>query len=305
LRTASGASNAFFSGLEIAEIQSGGLTIDVTTEDIVVSQALSGPGTFTKSGGNEVTLNGNNTFSGGSVLSAGTLALAHDSALGSGTITIDGGTLAGSGGSRTLANAIAVNNDFTIGGAVALTLSGTVNLGSLSRTVTVDNSGTTTFSSVLSGTVDADTGTQIWSNPDVLGVSDIHLWVEPAHTLTDGGPRIPERRYLLVSTGTTGLWALNPEDGTEEWHRRLPLGGVSQPVPIAGALMVNTTQMGVFLVSPIDGSLIDGIHLASGSSSTPAAHGTRAYVVSDHGRLLGLHVTPPLKRPRASTLPPI
>lgn len=142
--------------------------------------------------------------------------------------------------------------------------------------------------------LDAESGTQVWANPAVTGVSELTLWREPAHPPRDGvGPEKPERRLLLASTGTTGLWAIDPETGREAWRASLPRGGVSAPVPLVGALLVSASQLGVFLVSPIDGSVIDGIHMTDGSSMTPAAHGRRAFVMSNHGELISLHVMPP------------
>jgi outer membrane protein assembly factor BamB len=142
--------------------------------------------------------------------------------------------------------------------------------------------------------LDAESGTPVWTNPAVEGVSELTLWHEPAHPPREGGgPEIPEKTLLLASTGTTGLWALDPETGREEWRKALPEGGVSAPVAINGALLVNTTKLGVFLLSPVDGSVIDGIHMQDGSSHTPAAYGNRAFVVSNHGNLLSLYIAKP------------
>jgi outer membrane protein assembly factor BamB len=146
--------------------------------------------------------------------------------------------------------------------------------------------------------LDAETGTQVWANPAVAGVSELTLWTQPARPAPDGiGPDEPARKLLIASTGTTGLWALDPESGREVWRRELPQGGVSAPVPIAGALMVSTTQLGVFLLSPLDGRLIDGLHTGDGSSMTPIAHGLRAFIVTNGGHFLSIHVTPPSTRP--------
>jgi outer membrane protein assembly factor BamB len=141
--------------------------------------------------------------------------------------------------------------------------------------------------------LDAETGTQIWSNNGLAGVTDLVRWEQPAHTPRDGGPTIPARRLLLASSGTTGLWALDPETGRELWRRTLPAGGVSAPVPVAGALLVTASQMGVFLISPLGGEMIDGIHMADGSAMTPAAAGNRAFVLTNSGTLLSLKVSPP------------
>jgi len=135
--------------------------------------------------------------------------------------------------------------------------------------------------------LDADTGTQVWSNPGVLGVHELVLWSQPE------GPNTPARKLLLAASGTSGLWALNPENGSEVWRRSLPSGGVSAPVPFAGTLLVSTTRLGVFLISPLGGDLIDGIHMADGSCMTPAADGTRAFVLTNAGSLLALSVSPP------------
>ena len=42
LRAASGANSAFMTGLNVAQIQAGGLTVDAST-DVIIGQALSGP----------------------------------------------------------------------------------------------------------------------------------------------------------------------------------------------------------------------------------------------------------------------
>ncbi len=142
--------------------------------------------------------------------------------------------------------------------------------------------------------LDAETGTQIWSNPGVAGVTELTLWHQESHASRQAGePAMPERRVLLASSGTTGLWGLDPETGRELWRRSLPAGGASAPVPIAGALLFSASQLGVFLVSPLGGEMIDGIHVADGSSMTPAAFGNRAYVLTNGGSLLSLVVSPP------------
>lgn len=141
--------------------------------------------------------------------------------------------------------------------------------------------------------LDADTGNQIWSNPAVVGVSDLMLWSQGAHADREGGPEVPARTLILASTGTSGLWALEPATGEAVWHRDLPSGGVSRPVPIAGALLFSTTQRGLYLVSPLDGGVIDGIHTGMGLSMQPAAHGNRAFVLTNEGQFLSVHVASP------------
>lgn len=151
--------------------------------------------------------------------------------------------------------------------------------------------------------LDAETGSQIWSNPGVKGVTELTLWKQAAHRGRNGDPPSPARRLLLAASGTTGLWALDPETGAEVWRRTLPRGGFSAPVPIQGALLVSASRLGVFLVSPLGGELIDGIHMVDGSAMTPAAAGAHAYVLTNGGTLLSLQVADPRGGARPNRLP--
>jgi outer membrane protein assembly factor BamB len=146
--------------------------------------------------------------------------------------------------------------------------------------------------------LDADTGSQVWSNPAVGGVTKLTAWSQPAHSRPDPAePEVPERRLLIAGSGTTGLWGLDPDDGSDIWRRTVPAGGVSVPVPVEGALLVTASQLGVFLVSPTDGGLIDGLHTGDGVSTRPAVHGRRGFVVTNHGDLVSLLVGSPRPLP--------
>ncbi|MBX3181515.1 MAG: PQQ-binding-like beta-propeller repeat protein [Polyangiaceae bacterium] len=141
--------------------------------------------------------------------------------------------------------------------------------------------------------LDADTGNQIWSNPAIAGVTDVTWWSEPSRPDPQGGPMIPAKRLVIASTGISGLWALNPDTGERVWQRELPADAVSRPVPLLGALLFSTSQTGLFLVSPLDGGVIDGIHTGAGFAMPPAGYGTRAFVLSNEGYLLALHIAAP------------
>lgn len=114
----------------------------VITSNIINS---GGARSLTKSGTGELVLSGTNTYSDGTTLSAGTLTLGNDSALGSGNLALNGGTIAGTGGTRTLANDVTIGGNFAIGGSSELTFNGTINLGGGTRTITVNNTAATTF----------------------------------------------------------------------------------------------------------------------------------------------------------------
>ncbi|HVV00566.1 MAG TPA: hypothetical protein VHH88_04335 [Verrucomicrobiae bacterium] len=75
LRPDAGASNAFFSGLNTAEIEAGGLTLD-TPSDITIAQKLSGAGGLVKSNYLAAYLTAANTYSGTTLVQQGKLAFA-------------------------------------------------------------------------------------------------------------------------------------------------------------------------------------------------------------------------------------
>ncbi len=152
--------------------------------------------------------------------------------------------------------------------------------------------------------LDASTGARVWSNDKAVGVTDMALWREPAHRPSaDGpdkdGPLVPERKLLIASSATFGLTGLDPYTGRVVWRNKLPEGGVTAPVPIAGAIMVGTTRYGLFLLSPRNGKAIDGIDLGTGFAQTPGVYGGRAYIMTNAGTFLGVAITPPLKHTAA------
>ncbi len=147
--------------------------------------------------------------------------------------------------------------------------------------------------------LDLEGGRILWKNADAVGVTNLLLWDQPAHAArpkANGqvGPDAPQRRILIASSGRTGLWGLDPDTGEALWRRKLPEGGISAPVPVAGALLVSTTRYGVFLVEPTRGGVIDGIEPGSEIAMTPAAYGRHAFVMTNGGELLSIVVQPPV-----------
>lgn len=106
----------------------GGNSIAVIgSSDTAISGQVTGGGSLSKAGTGTLTLSGANDFAGGTTLSAGTVIAAHNTALGSGGITVAGSSvLQSDDDARTLANAMAINNGqtVTVSGANDLALSG-------------------------------------------------------------------------------------------------------------------------------------------------------------------------------------
>ena len=86
----------FITGLDVANLQAGGLAIDTDGFDVAIAQVLTGTGGLTKSGAGRLTLNGSNTYAGATTVTAGSLFV--DGGQANGAVQVDaGGTLGGSG----------------------------------------------------------------------------------------------------------------------------------------------------------------------------------------------------------------
>jgi fibronectin-binding autotransporter adhesin len=112
---------------------------DTGSSGIAVSISGAG-GSIVKDGVATLSLNANNSFDGGVTLKQGQLTLNNNNALGTGTLTIEGGTLNGgtAGAQRSLNNAVTVSNNFTTAGVQGITLNGPMTLVG-SQQITVSN----------------------------------------------------------------------------------------------------------------------------------------------------------------------
>ncbi|MFM8954018.1 MAG: autotransporter-associated beta strand repeat-containing protein, partial [Planctomycetaceae bacterium] len=112
---------------------------------------ISGSGTLTKSGAGVAVFTSANDWTGGATLAAGTIRVGADGARGSGSLALNGGTLASADASaRVLSNPVAFGGDVAIGdgtGPGAMTFSGGVDLGGGTRSLT------TVADTTLSGTI--------------------------------------------------------------------------------------------------------------------------------------------------------
>ena len=213
--------------------------------EVVVAAALGGSGLLTKTGNGVATLAAANTFTGGVTVTAGTIRLAADAVgtasaitatpLGTGTLTLDGGVLAGSDAAtpRTVLNPTNVTANSTIGdgtnqasiqfanwftnsggdrtltnslaGGGTLTLAGEVRLsgGTAPRTFTLAGSGTTIVSGgiVDGGTSAAGSGlTKSGTGTLILASASTHTGPT---TVSGGVARVTNDLGLGTAAGTT------------------------------------------------------------------------------------------------------
>jgi autotransporter-associated beta strand protein len=215
------------------------VSVDTQGYDSTWGNNISGTNGLTKAGSGLLTLTGTNTFSGGTILNAGGFGIGNDSALGTGTLTINGGNLRAIDASRTMTNAVTVGGNFTVDGSQALTLNGNMNLGGAVRSITVDNTAATTFGGILSG---AGGVTKLGSGSLMMSGANTYT----GNTQVDAGALIYNGTWgagagSAITIGSSGLFG-----GIGTWKGNLLNDGMVRPSAggTVGKLTVNGTYGG-------------------------------------------------------------
>jgi len=244
-------------------------TLRPTTINLAASgtfYTFSGPGKISGasyvnvSGSAAVNLSSANDYSGGSTLTAGTVLVGHNSALGSGPITLAGSVLSPDGATpRALANAVSISADSTFGvGATsgALTLSGPIDFGGVARGLSMENSVALTGPASNGGITKSGNGT---------------LTVDNADTVLAGATWVNAGKVTLNNGTFTGAFEIAPI---------INQVGV---VEIGNANVTNTAQNNIAtaannvgVVKQSGGSFVESGIMALGTSSSSAA-----YLMSD------------------------
>ena len=156
------------------------------------STGISGAGSVTQAGSGDLTLNVASTYSGGTILSDGTLVIGHADALGAGTLTLSGGVVKSS---KIIDNPIHVSGTTTLSSAGsnseyngAVTGAGTLNTGG-------SGNGQSAATTRLHGSLNGFTGTLVWDH-SVIDLNNCQLTAASVTTaklqttgLTTGGDR--------------------------------------------------------------------------------------------------------------------
>jgi autotransporter-associated beta strand protein len=135
-----------------------------TTINGVVQNTIGG---IVKNGVGTLDISGNNLHNGGLVHNNGVLIVSNNGAAGTGTLTINSGTIQAGASPKTLANAVTLGGNFSVSGAFDMNFSGAATLNG-NRTITVSN-GITTFSGAIGEDiagrifVKSGTGTMVFS----------------------------------------------------------------------------------------------------------------------------------------------
>lgn len=130
-----GGSNTISSGVTLNSDLT--VTHNNAGQNVSLTGVVSGTGGITQNGTGRVFIQQANTFEGGYTLNSGTVAILNAAALGTGTLTLNGGTLEGAGGSYSIVNSVNLGGHITRTGASSIvTFGGPVTLTTNSRLTT-------------------------------------------------------------------------------------------------------------------------------------------------------------------------
>jgi fibronectin-binding autotransporter adhesin len=283
---------------------------------------ITGIGNVIKGGFQSVTFGTMNDYSGGTVLNAGTVYMGADQALGTGTATLNLGTIASDGTTpRTLPNTIVQNAD------IGVILGDTVNSGTLTLSGVLDFGGATTrtlnFNSdvVISGSM-ANGGVATKTGPGKMIITGNSSQTalaaqQQGDVIIDGGQFINSNGWrlqnffpgtdlhlivtnggvLLVANGnTTGNLRLGLTGGDNSANNILDISGTVSLLPATGTVNANNAvdlgQSGANdIVYLRAGGLLMTRAIVGQAAGNTEAHfmgGTMRAIASDPGFITGL-----------------
>jgi autotransporter-associated beta strand protein len=236
---------AYAGSLHNLNLGSGGVTlgasrqVTVSANTLTVGGSISGVGFgLTKLGAGTLALSGANGYTGGTTVSAGQLTLGSTTAIGTGTLTMNGGNLDSSVANLVNANnnAQAWNSDFTFVGSQSLSLGTGAVTPNANRQVTV-SANTLTVGGVIAGGAISLTK----AGNGNLTLSAINTFTGGATvngatlTLNNGGGSGVVRGTLTINSGATVILASGDALGFNT-------GGVSaSPINIVGGTLTNNS----------------------------------------------------------------
>jgi len=238
-----------------------------TGSTLAVSSIVGGSGPLAKAGAGTLTLSGVNTYSGGTTINGGILTAANGAALGTGSVTMQGGTLRVATADTIANNIVATSSGgtITVGTGANITLTGTL---SGSGNLTLGGSGTNNNSvqiqfaanNMTGGTITLGSGLGTPRIKNTASTSSAVNWVFQNGSTEVGGT------YNFGSFGGTGNF--NAFNGNSSTTTLYSIGGANDAT-YSGVLSANGTgQVLSILKVGTNSQTFSGANSFAGATST-------------------------------------
>ena len=176
--------NGGTTGSVTGNITDNGSLVFNRSDALTYGATISGTGNVRQTGTNVLTLSASNSYTGGTTISAGTLGLGNDQAIGTGSVTIIGGGIRAVGTSRTLSNALFTSGTFTLGRSTNFT--GTTTLNANTTIIGTNPDGPANAESVFSGPIVGNFGVTIAEGSGTVGLGTGDISFSGNNTYTGG-----------------------------------------------------------------------------------------------------------------------
>lgn len=224
------------------QVTAGSNNLSTTVDGLVIDGGFGANGSLVKTGTGTLTLTGANTYTGGTTITDGILQVGHNSAVGTGAVTLDGGLFQADGTTNlAIANNFKINNT-PAGGAidsngVSLTIAGNISDGVGSGKLTVlDSAGGGVL--ILTGTNTHTGGTTIcFCGTLQLG--------DATHTASMIGAITNEGQFNIVNANTASITSLINDGGLTTFNNATSAATMAITNKNGGAIeFVNSSSAG-------------------------------------------------------------
>lgn len=220
----------------------GSNNFSTTVSGLITDGGFGANGSLVKTGTGTLTLTGANTYTGGTTITDGILQVGHNSAVGTGAVTLDGGLFQADGTTNlAIANNFKINNT-PAGGAidsngVSLTIAGNISDGVGSGKLTVlDSAG---------GGVLILTGTNTYSGGTTICFCGTLQLGDATHTASMIGAITNEGQFNIVNANTASITSLINDGGLTTFNNATSAATMAITNKNGGAIeFVNSSSAG-------------------------------------------------------------
>lgn len=224
------------------QVTVGSNNLSTTVDGLVIDGGFGANGSLVKTGTGTLTLTGANTYTGGTTITDGILQVGHNSAVGTGAVTLDGGLFQADGTTNlAIANNFKINNTPASGAIdsnrVSLTIAGNISDGVGSGKLTVlDSAG---------GGILILTGTNTYSGGTTICFCGTLQLGDATHTASMIGAITNEGQFNIVNANTASITSLINDGGLTTFNNATSAATMAITNKNGGAIeFVNSSSAG-------------------------------------------------------------